>query len=128
MGDRTVIGFKANKDATPVYLYAHWGGSDRYLDVQKAVRAAQPRWDDAAYSTRIAISQIIGEYWGEETGFGISAGDDEFAAPDYDDVPVIIWDERVVEIINAWDRTIVLARVPFEQVTAMTLTSEESLI
>jgi hypothetical protein len=64
----------------------------------------------------------VGQHWGEETGFGISAGDDEFAAPDYDDVPVIIWDERVVEVINAWDRTIVLTRVPFEQVMAMVLT------
>jgi hypothetical protein len=122
MGDRAVIGFKANKDATPVHLYMHWGGSERYLDVQKAVKAAYPRWNDAAYATRIAISQIVGQHWGEETGFGISAGDDEFAAPDYDDVPVIIWDERVVEVINAWDRTIVLTRVPFEQVMAMVLT------
>ena len=119
MGDRAVIGFKANKDATPVYLYSHWGGSERYVDVQKAINAAQPRWNDAAYATRIAISQIVGQHWGDETGFGISAGDDEFAAPDYDDVPVIIWDERVVEVINAWDRRIVLTRVPFELVMTM---------
>ena len=126
MGDRAVIGFKANKDATPVYLYMHWAGSDRYLYVRDVIKAAQPRWNDAAYATRIAISQIVGQYWGEETGFGISAGNDEFASPDYDDVPVIIWYERVVEVINAWDRRRVLARVPFEQV--MTMVPADSLI
>lgn len=126
MGDRAVIGFKANKDATPVYLYMHWGGTERYVLVQDVIKAANPRWNDAAYATRIAISQIVGQYWGEETGFGISAGDDEFAAPDYDDVPVIIWEDRVVEIINAWDRTIVLTRVTFEQ--AMSMSPADSLI
>ena len=124
MGDRAVIGFKANKDATPVYLYMHWGGSDRYCYVRDVVKAAQPRWNDAAYSTRIAISQIVGQYWGEETGFGITAGDDEFCAPDYDDIPVIIWEDRVVEIINACDRRIVLTRVPFDK--AMTMVLEDS--
>lgn len=126
MGDRAVIGFKANKDATPVYLYMHWGGTERYVLVQDVIKAANPRWNDAAYATRIAISQIVGQYWGEQTGFGISAGDDEFAAPDYDDVPVIIWEDRVVEIINAWDRTIVLTRVTFEQ--AMSMSPADSLI
>lgn len=119
MGDRAVIGFKADKNATPVYLYMHWGGSDRYVDVQNAIVAAQPRWNDAAYSTRIAISRIVGDRWSDETGFGITAGDDAFAYPDYDDVPVIIWEDRVVEIINASDRRIVLTSVPFDQVLLM---------
>ena len=124
MGDRAVIGFKANKDATPVYLYMHWGGSDRYLYVRDVIKAAQPRWNDAAYSTRIAISQIVGQYWGEETGFGITAGNDEFCVPDYDDVPVIIWEDRVVEIINSCDRRIVLTRVSFDE--AMTMVPVDS--
>jgi hypothetical protein len=105
MGDRAVIGFKANKDATPVYLYMHWGGSDRYLYVRDVIKAAQPRWNDAAYSTRIAISQIIEYYWKEETGFGISAGENSFCQPDYDDIPVVLWDEQQVIVVSATDST-----------------------
>lgn len=98
MGDRAVFGFKADKDAVPVFLYSHWGGSDRYRDLARAINAAQPRWSDPAYATRIAISQIVENYWSEETGFGISAGEDSYCQPDYDDIPVIIWSERIVEI------------------------------
>ena len=78
MGDRAVIGFKADKEAIPVFLYSHWGGSDRYLDAQRAIEGARPRWDDPAYATRIGISQIVENYWHEETGFGISAGHNSF--------------------------------------------------
>lgn len=105
MGDRAVIGFKADKDAVPVFLYSHWGGSDRYRDLQRALTAAQPRWNDAAYATRIAISQIVENYWSEETGFGISAGENSFCTPDYDDVPVVIWSERKIVIVDASDST-----------------------
>lgn len=31
-----------------------------------------PRWGDGTYATRIFISQIIGNEWDKETGFGIS--------------------------------------------------------
>lgn len=105
MGDRAVIGFKADKDAVPVFLYSHWGGSDRYRDLQRALTAAQPRWNDAAYATRIAISQIVENYWHEETGFGISAGENSFCTPDYEDVPVVIWSDRRIVIVSAADST-----------------------
>ena len=36
-----------------------------------AVIKARPRWSDPAYATRIAISQIIGDDWNMETGFGL---------------------------------------------------------
>jgi hypothetical protein len=105
MGDRAVIGFKANRESVPVFLYSHWGGSDRYRDLQRALVASQPRWNDPDYATRIAISQIIGNYWTEETGFGISAGENSFSKPDYNDVPVVIWDDQVVVVVNAEDST-----------------------
>lgn len=107
MGDRAVIGFKEKRDSVPVFLYSHWGGADRYRDLQRAITAARPRWNDHTYATRIAISQIIENYWSEETGFGISAGENSFCTPDYEDVPVVIWDDQVVVIVNASDSTTV---------------------
>lgn len=115
MGDRAVIGFKADKDAVPVFLYSHWGGSDRYRDAQRAIVAAEPRWNDPAYATRIGISQIVENYWHEETGFGVSAGHNSFSRPDYDDVILITWDSRLVEIVSSADSTEVMVTLTFDQ-------------
>lgn len=114
MGDRAVIGFKADKEAIPVFLYAHWGGSDRYLDASRAIEAARPRWDDPAYATRIGISQIVENYWSEETGFGISAGHNSFCQPDYDDVILIDWTSREVSVVSAADSTKVSQTMTFD--------------
>jgi hypothetical protein len=96
MGDRAVFGFKATKESQPIWLYSHWGGSSQTSDLAKAIVAAAPRWNDPHYATRIAISQIVGDDWSGELGYGISAGDDQFSHPDYDTIPVVIWSERVV--------------------------------
>ena len=114
MGDRAVIGFKADKEAIPVFLYSHWGGSDRYRDAQRAIEAARPRWNQADYATRIGISQIVENYWSEETGFGISAGHKSFCQPDYDDVILITWDTRLVEIVSAGDTEKVSQTMTFD--------------
>lgn len=119
MGDRAVIGFKADKDAIPVFLYSHWGGSDRYVDTQRAIEAARPRWNDPAYATRIAISQIVENYWSEETGFGISAGHNSFCQPDYDDVILVDWGSRVVHVASADDSTQVSMKISFEEFLSM---------
>jgi hypothetical protein len=45
-----------------------------------AVIAARPRWTDTSYATRIAISQLIGDQWNMETGWGLQVnerGDNE---------------------------------------------------
>lgn len=115
MGDRAVIGFKADKDSIPVFLYSHWGGSDRYRDANRALEAARPRWNQPDYATRIAISQIIENYWHEETGFGISVEHNSFAQPDYEDVIIITWNTRLVEIVNADDSTEVMTTLTFDQ-------------
>lgn len=114
MGDRAVIGFRANKDDVPIFLYSHWGGSDRYSDTQRAIEAARPRWDDAAYATRIAISQIIENYWSQETGFGLSAGHNSFSDPDYPDVILVDWDAREVLVVSASDTTKVSMATSFD--------------
>ena len=37
-----------------------------------AVIKARPRWNDESYATRIVISQLIGDQWNMETGWGLS--------------------------------------------------------
>lgn len=98
MGDRFVVGFRATKESEPIWLYSHWGGAERTFDIAKALEASRPRWTDAAYATRIAVSQIVGNNWDEETGFGLSAGGRNFCMPDYSDVHLITWETRMVEI------------------------------
>jgi hypothetical protein len=114
MGDRFVIGFKADKDATPIFLYSHWGGSDQYRDAERAISAASGRVDDPAYATRIAISQIVGNNWSDETGFGITAGHNTFCRPDYDEMMIITWETKTIEIVSSEDSTIVYQRHSFE--------------
>lgn len=94
MGDRAVVGFKANPESPVIYLYSHWAGSDMTFLVAKALEKAEPRWNDSDYATRIVISQLIAEDWNSETGWGISV--DTFAYPDYPTILVVEWSEKVV--------------------------------
>lgn len=122
MGDRAVIGFKADKEAIPVFLYSHWGGSDRFLDAQRAIEAARSRWEDPDYATRIGISQIVAHLWPEELGFGISAGHNSFSSPDYPDVTIITWRDKTVETVSAADSTLVVSTMTFDTFLALQLT------
>jgi hypothetical protein len=36
-----------------------------------ALAKATPRWDDPTYATRIVVSQLIGNNWNSETGYGL---------------------------------------------------------
>ncbi|NCW94744.1 MAG: hypothetical protein EBW79_07175, partial [Actinobacteria bacterium] len=67
MGDRIVYTIKQDKNLS-VNLYSHWGGHDRFEALANALRAAEPRWNDTSYATRIIVSQLIGDQWNEETG------------------------------------------------------------
>jgi hypothetical protein len=78
MGDRIVFTIKQDKDLS-VNLYSHWGGYDRFVDLARALKAAEPRWNDGSYATRIIVSQLIGDQWGEETGFGLWASSSDGA-------------------------------------------------
>jgi hypothetical protein len=40
-------------------------------DLALALGKARPRWDDASYGIRIVVSQLIGDKWNDETGFGL---------------------------------------------------------
>lgn len=72
MGDRIVYTIKQDKDLS-INLYSHWGGYERFEALANALQAAKPRWNDDSYATRIIVSQLIGDQWKEETGFGLWA-------------------------------------------------------
>ena len=75
MGDRIVYTIRQDKKLS-LNLYSHWGGSDRFESLANALREAQPRWNDTTYAARIIVSQLIGNDWAEETGYGLWASDE----------------------------------------------------
>ena len=75
MGDRIVYTIRQDKDLS-VNLYSHWGGYDRFNALAKAIKAAEPRWNDSSYCTRIIVSQLIGDHWNDELGFGLWASNE----------------------------------------------------
>ena len=90
MGDRANFGFRDSKENI-TFLYGHWAGHQMLSNLADAVSAAEPRWNDEGYATRIAISRLIGEEWTSETGWGIyinQLGDNEHK------VPIIDWKNK----------------------------------
>lgn len=79
MGDRANFGFVQPNGHT-IVLYGHWAGANMLANLADAVSKARPRWGDPSYATRIAISQMIGNEWDGETGWGLQVneiGDNE---------------------------------------------------
>ncbi len=72
MGDRIVYTIRQDENLS-LNLYSHWGGYDRFIDLARALQAAEPRWNDSSYAARIIVSQLIGDQWAEEIGFGLPA-------------------------------------------------------
>ena len=93
MGDRANFGFRqSNGDV--IYLYGHWAGFEMMARLADAIIAANPRWHDESYATRIAISTMIGDEWDQEYGWGISTyvGDNEHS------VPIVDWSAKTVTL------------------------------
>jgi hypothetical protein len=76
MGDRIIYTIRQDKNLS-INLYSHWGGYDRFVTLAKALKAAEPRWDDTSYAARIIVSQLIGTDWADETGFGLWASNEQ---------------------------------------------------
>ena len=74
MGARTTWAVKTEQGNAVTWLYSHWGGDSKLEDTAQALAKAEPRWSDSTYGARIFISQIIGDQWDSETGFGITSG------------------------------------------------------
>lgn len=98
MGDRANFGFQETAGAPIVSLYAHWGGHEMMANLAYALDKARPRWNDSGYATRICISQIIGDRWDDELGYGIyvdTLGDNEHS------VPLVNWADRTVSLYRS---------------------------
>lgn len=87
MGDRANFGLR-QEDGNIIYVYGHWAGEGMLSRFANALVKAESRIPfDPAYSTRIIISQLIGEDWSGELGWGISINrmvDNEHKVPVYD--------------------------------------------
>lgn len=87
MGDRANFGFKQGDDT--IYLYGHWAGDGMMNTLAKAlIRVIDAnRQTDVAYATRIAISEIVGEDWSADLGWGITVNwlaDNQHSVPEVD--------------------------------------------
>jgi hypothetical protein len=71
MGDRVNFGFKQQSEDI-IFLYQHWGGWQHQRRLAEALVAAEPRYQDPSYATRITISNLIGDDWKSTTGHGIT--------------------------------------------------------
>ena len=99
MGDRANFGFKQSNENT-IFLYGHWAGHGMLERLANAVEAARPRWTDESYATRICVSQIVGEDWKAETGWGLSVNrilDNEHK------IPVIDWTKQTFSLHEELD-------------------------
>jgi hypothetical protein len=105
MGDRANFGFRDHKGDT-VYLYGHWAGHNMLTNLASAVLAAESRWQDESYATRICISQLINEDWGQTTGWGITINE---LADNEHKVPVIDWSNRSFTLYEEDLKTIVFS-------------------
>ena len=95
MGDRIVYSIRQDKDLS-INLYSHWGGYDRFVNLANALRAAEPRWNDSSYATRIIVSQLIGDQWNQELGFGLWASNsDEGYGGDHPDITIDLVNKTV---------------------------------
>jgi hypothetical protein len=94
MGDRANFGFKQSNGET-IVLYGHWAGYEMLKQLANAIEAARPRWTDESYATRIAVSQLVGDSWNSETGWGLTVNqilDNEHK------IPVIDWDKKTFSL------------------------------
>lgn len=89
MGDRVVFSIKQENNFS-INLYSHHGGYDRFIDLARALKAAEPRWNDTTYATRIIVSQLIGELWNQELGFGLWASNESgyYSGGDHPDITI----------------------------------------
>ena len=96
MGDRANFGFKQS-DGNTIFLYGHWAGHNMLANLAEAVSAAEPRWTDESYATRIATSHLVGEDYKATTGWGLSINrllDNEHK------VPIINWGEQTFTLFE----------------------------
>lgn len=87
MGARINFVFKQDETGNNLTLYSHWGETNWQTDLASALWAARGRWDDDSYGVRIVVSQLIGDQWKSETGYGL-----------YVSTPSTDWWDAMVEV------------------------------
>lgn len=70
MGNRANFGVRM--DGHILFIYQHWAPENLMDQYAEALTAALPRVGDPWYSSRIIASQIIGDRWDGELGYGFS--------------------------------------------------------
>lgn len=117
MGDRAVAGFRGKSGEPTIFLYQHWVGGEQEDVLAEALNAARSRWGDDSYATRICISQIVGDQWSNETGFGIYVGGTSHGA-DRDHILIVEWDSKQVIVADNDDSDNEVARISFDEFLA----------
>jgi hypothetical protein len=96
MGDRANVGIRGT-DGNIVFLYIHWGGSDRHEIVANAIAHAMARDGDEPYFTRIFVSRVIEKDWDKEIGVGLSVNTLGASGDGYD-IPIYNYTTKKVEL------------------------------
>lgn len=98
MGARVVFNIKQDEE-NYICLYSHWGEYTALEDAGRAIAKARPRWGDDTYCARIIISQLIGDKWDDEVGFGLWVSNE----PCTDEAWIVI--DLQEQIVTAMDGT-----------------------
>jgi hypothetical protein len=112
MGDRAVAGVKATSTSPIIFMYSHHGGSDQDSIFADALAKAERRWSDDSYATRIIMSQLVGNEWNEETGFGMYVGGTAHGS-DYHYILIADLETQQVLICDNDNSDDVVAQIPF---------------
>jgi hypothetical protein len=88
MGDRANFGLR-QVDGNTIFVYGHWAGEGMLARFANALSHVQDagRIDDQAYANRIIISQLVGDSWQGDLGWGVTVNylaDNEHKVPVYD--------------------------------------------
>jgi hypothetical protein len=94
MGDRANFGF-VQPNGNTIVLYGHWAGHNMLGRLADAVIAARPRWTDTSYATRIAISQLIGDQWNMETGWGLQVNE---RSDNEHKIAIVDWEQQTFSL------------------------------
>jgi hypothetical protein len=101
MGDRATFVIEQN-DESVLYLYGHWAGDGMMDRLATALIAAEGRilMNDEVYAARIIISNLIGDDWRSETGWGLST----YFCDSEHSVPVVNLTNKTVRLLpHSWD-------------------------
>lgn len=74
MADRANFGLRQT-DGNIIFVYGHWAGYGMLSQFANALNRASLSFsipDDPPYANRIIISQLIGDDWNQDIGWGIS--------------------------------------------------------